>query len=82
MSSEKAWEALTAEEITAAELLGYNEALWDGNGKIPLEEKDWDELTPEQRAAAETLGMDEDDWDDDGKTLVIPLSPRKTFCKV
>ena len=77
MSSEKAWEALTPEEIVAAEVLGYNEALWDGNGKIDLEDEDWDELTPEQRAAAEKLGMNEEDWDDEGKTFQIPPPQQK-----
>ena len=48
----------------SAKTLGYDEALWNGNGQIPIENKDWEELSDEQKKAAEVLGFDEDEWDD------------------
>ena len=57
------WKDLTAEQKAAATTLGYDEATWDGNGKVAVEEKDWEELTVEEQKAASTLGYDEDEWD-------------------
>lgn len=48
----------------SATKLGYDEALWNGNGKIAIENKDWEELSEEHKKAAELLGFDEDEWDD------------------
>ncbi len=36
----------------AANTLGYDQKLWDGNGKPASEDKDWEELTKEEREAA------------------------------
>ena len=65
MIAELDWADLTEEQTNAATLLGYTEALWDGNGPSPKEGTKWSDLTPEERAAARTLGYDDDDWDDD-----------------
>lgn len=46
--------------------VGYDKALWDGDGKPPSEDKDWEELTADERKAAEVLGYTEETWDDDG----------------
>lgn len=68
------WKDLTAEQSAAATTLGYNEALWDGNGKVAAEEKDFEELSAEEQKAATTLGYDEDEWD--GKYIEL----RCLFC--
>jgi hypothetical protein len=60
------WKDLEDSIKAAALTLGYDEAVWDGNGVLEVEGKDWEELTEEQQKAAEILGMDEDDWDEDG----------------
>ena len=59
------WADLTEEQKNAATLLGYTEALWDGNGSCAKDATKWSDLTPEEQAAATTLGYDDDDWDDD-----------------
>jgi hypothetical protein len=64
------WVELDEKQKDAATLLGFTEALWDGNGSIPLEEKDWEELTDEQKVAAEILELDEDEWDDEGTSII------------
>lgn len=63
-AGEKEWQELSSSEQKAATLLGYDEALWNGNGKIAIENKDWEELSDDQKKAAEAIGFDEDEWDD------------------
>ena len=68
------WADLTEEQKNAAILLGYTQALWDGNGSSPKEGTKWSDLTPEEQAAATTLGYDDDDWDDDeGKRYICSV---------
>ena len=63
-AGEKEWQELSSSEKKAATLLGYDQALWAGNGKIAIENKDWEELSDDQKKAAEALGFDEDEWDE------------------
>ena len=58
------WEKLLPDIATAAKLLGYNKASWDGSAKCPIEEYDWDEMSKKQKAAATVLGYTKDSWDD------------------
>jgi len=57
------WNALPDDIKNAAKTLGYDEQIWDSDGKTPSDEKDWEELTAEQQAAAKVLGYDEEKWD-------------------
>lgn len=59
------WDELTEEVRAAATTLGYDQKLWDGDGKASSDQKDWEELTTEERKAAELLGYTEETWDDD-----------------
>ena len=63
---DKDWVELDTETKAAAEILGYSEAIWDGNGKVPLEDIKFDSLTKEQQAAVEKIGLEDDDWDEEG----------------
>ncbi len=49
-------------------VLGWNEALWDGEGDAapPSLAKDWVDLTPSEKAAATKLGYKSSTWEDDG----------------
>ena len=60
------WDELSEEVKAAASALGYDQKLWDGDGKPPSEDKDWEELTKAEREGAERLGYTEETWDDDG----------------
>ena len=64
------WCDLTEEQKAAAGTLGYDEATWDGNGVVGVDEKEWEELTAEEKAAAEILGYTEEEWDEDGVYFV------------
>lgn len=62
------WVNLSKEAKMAANILGYNQSIWDNDGSPPTEDKDWDELSPKERAAAKTLGYTQEKWngeDDD-----------------
>ena len=60
------YDELPEEVKAAANALGYDKKLWDGDGKPPSEDKDWEELTKAEREAAEILGYTEETWDNDG----------------
>jgi len=62
MGNDKEWKDLTAEEKAAATKCEYTEAIWDGNGKVELEDYDWDELEDEYKTALGTLGITAKDW--------------------
>ena len=58
------WEKFPVEIQALWEVLGWNEASWQGEADEPASEaKPWNELTEEERAVAEKLGYDEDAWD-------------------
>ena len=57
------WDELPDAAKKAAEVLGYNKSIWDGDGKPPSEDKDWDELSSAEQAAATTLGYNKASWD-------------------
>jgi hypothetical protein len=46
------YDELPEEVRKAANTLGYDKKMWDGDGKPPSENKDWEELTKEEREAA------------------------------
>jgi hypothetical protein len=58
------WDELPKDAQAAAKTLGYNEKIWDSNGKAPSDSKDWDDLSEAEQAAAKVLGYDEDSWDE------------------
>lgn len=60
------WRDLPARAREAAEVLGFNQQLWDEDGEPPSSDKDWDELSPEEMRAARVLGYSEQKWNDDG----------------
>jgi hypothetical protein len=58
------WADLTQAEQALWEILGWDEASWQGEADEPASEsKKWSELTDEERSAAEQLGYDETYWD-------------------
>eukprot|EP00540_Astrosyne_radiata_P012238 CAMPEP_0116843310 /NCGR_PEP_ID=MMETSP0418-20121206/12016_1 /TAXON_ID=1158023 /ORGANISM="Astrosyne radiata, Strain 13vi08-1A" /LENGTH=67 /DNA_ID=CAMNT_0004474047 /DNA_START=143 /DNA_END=346 /DNA_ORIENTATION=+ len=57
------WEDLPEDAKKAAQTLGYNQKMWDGNKSAESENKDWEELTPEEQAAAKVLGYSQKKWD-------------------
>ena len=58
------WSELNSAEQALWEVLGWNEASWDGAVTEPASEsKTWSELTEEKRSAAEQLGYTETYWD-------------------
>ena len=68
---ERDWAQLTHGQKYAAEVLKFDQALWDGGAEPPLLSSTWDELTQSQRAAAELLGWDRSRWDE-GEHLSRP----------
>ncbi len=56
---------LPEEVKKAAKFLGFTRAIWDKDGKIPIESKPWVGLTPEQRKAAKTMGYTKEKWDNE-----------------
>jgi hypothetical protein len=60
------WDELPEDVKAAAVVLGYDKAVWDGDGKAPSDDKDWEELTSAERKAAERLGYTEETWSDGG----------------
>jgi hypothetical protein len=59
------WDELPAEIQTAAGVLGYTKALWDGDGTPEeIDDSDWADLTAAQQAAATLLGYTEASWDE------------------
>eukprot|EP00747_Dinoflagellata_sp_TGD_P018291 gnl/TRDRNA2_/TRDRNA2_126396_c1_seq2.p1 gnl/TRDRNA2_/TRDRNA2_126396_c1~~gnl/TRDRNA2_/TRDRNA2_126396_c1_seq2.p1 ORF type:complete len:277 (+),score=40.78 gnl/TRDRNA2_/TRDRNA2_126396_c1_seq2:1-831(+) len=59
------WKELSIAQQNAAELLGYNQSLWDANESLGLESTAWADLREEQRTALCRLGFTEERWDDD-----------------
>lgn len=62
------WKELPAGVQKAATVLGYSEAMWDGDKEPKTCEKDWKDLTMDEKVAASKLGFDKKSWDDDGKS--------------
>jgi len=64
MDSEKAWRQLTQDRRAAWEMLGWDEARWEGSSAPPVSEFfDWAELSTEEQSAAQYgLGYDEASW--------------------
>jgi hypothetical protein len=60
------WVELPEEARKAAELLGFDKAMWDHDDcPDELENCTWDDLSDEQKAAATTLGYDKESWEED-----------------
>eukprot|EP00587_Corethron_hystrix_P014439 CAMPEP_0113314856 /NCGR_PEP_ID=MMETSP0010_2-20120614/10748_1 /TAXON_ID=216773 ORGANISM="Corethron hystrix, Strain 308" /NCGR_SAMPLE_ID=MMETSP0010_2 /ASSEMBLY_ACC=CAM_ASM_000155 /LENGTH=67 /DNA_ID=CAMNT_0000171223 /DNA_START=225 /DNA_END=431 /DNA_ORIENTATION=+ /assembly_acc=CAM_ASM_000155 len=57
------WDELPEEVVAAAKVLGYTQAMWDGDIKSACEDKDWEELSEEEKKAATTLGYTPESWD-------------------
>eukprot|EP00552_Chaetoceros_brevis_P000095 CAMPEP_0197736372 /NCGR_PEP_ID=MMETSP1435-20131217/1663_1 /TAXON_ID=426625 /ORGANISM="Chaetoceros brevis, Strain CCMP164" /LENGTH=63 /DNA_ID=CAMNT_0043324493 /DNA_START=63 /DNA_END=253 /DNA_ORIENTATION=- len=50
----------------AAEALGWDKKMWDGEGEPKLvSDSEWSALTTDQQAAAIVLGHTADNWEDD-----------------
>ena len=56
------WIDLPDDIRQAYEILGYDEAIWEGEGEAYTEMIDWPDLTEEQREAALLIGYSEEDW--------------------
>lgn len=62
---EAGWADMTAAEQALWGDLGWNEASWEGDEKMPAsEDKYWKQLTDKERAAAEKLGYTKASWDE------------------
>lgn len=57
------WEELPADIQEAAELLGFNEELWDNDDETDECDEWWKDLTPAQQEAATKLGYTQETWD-------------------
>ena len=57
------WDDLPDDAKLAAEMIGYNEQLWDNDEESPVMQKKWEELTTVQHAACEELGFKKIIWD-------------------
>jgi hypothetical protein len=60
-----AWDELPTKIQEAAEVLGYDERIWNNDLPSPLDDMDWEELTLSQQEAAKLLKYDETRWDGD-----------------
>lgn len=59
------WAELAAEEMTvSAQVLGYDQASWDGEQGTPVEQKDWVNLSDGEKIAAAAFCYFADTWDD------------------
>jgi len=59
------WSKLTPASRSAANLLGYDAALWNSNREPRLTSRGWHHLTPAQLTAASVLGYDRCSWNGD-----------------
>jgi hypothetical protein len=84
-SESKSWSALTADEQTGAQVLGWTEITWDAelDGTLPSKDepksgsKSWSGLSKAQKSAAEVLGWDSSSWNCKSDTCV-PVATNKT----
>jgi hypothetical protein len=60
------WAELPPEVKAAAEILGYNQDLWDYSGIAWSVDMYWSELSPEAQAAAAVIGYNEASWNSGG----------------
>lgn len=60
------WADMTQAEQELWNVLGWDEASWEGEAKKPeSEDKYWGGLSPEEQAAATTLGYTQATWDEE-----------------
>ena len=58
--------SLTPDARKAAEALGWDKKMWDGDSEPTLvSDSEWSALTTDQQAAATVLGYTADNWEDD-----------------
>ena len=73
-------------EQKAAEVLGYNQFMWDnlsGNETQPASHvKHWAELTVKERAAAVLLGYNQKAWDNESGSEPQPVSANMYWVKL
>eukprot|EP00554_Chaetoceros_debilis_P002661 CAMPEP_0194082206 /NCGR_PEP_ID=MMETSP0149-20130528/7782_1 /TAXON_ID=122233 /ORGANISM="Chaetoceros debilis, Strain MM31A-1" /LENGTH=69 /DNA_ID=CAMNT_0038764299 /DNA_START=64 /DNA_END=273 /DNA_ORIENTATION=- len=64
--SDHDWDELPEDARKAAEALGWDKKMWDGDGEPTLvSDSEWSALTTDQQAAATVLGYNADNWEDD-----------------
>mmetsp|Transcript_18592 Transcript_18592/g.28944 ORF Transcript_18592/g.28944 Transcript_18592/m.28944 type:complete len:415 (-) Transcript_18592:574-1818(-) len=59
------WAELKGKERAAAQMLGFNQELWDNDGKIPIDQLTWDQLSELQKRSATVLHFNKKMWDDE-----------------
>ena len=63
--ADKYWEEdLTPLQQWAADVLGYNQGIWDLGGRVTTDEMNFDELTETQEEAAGIFGYHVANWND------------------
>lgn len=76
-SADKYWFELTEREKAAANILGYDQRMWDGldaGPQPPAEDKAWSELSYGERTAAMTLGYNQVTWDNESGSESMPAA--------
>ena len=71
LSESKTWSQLTDTERAAAEVLGYDQLIWDTQPPAAAT-KFWESLTDTEKAAAIELGYTQITWDNESGTEVQP----------
>lgn len=56
------WEDLPDDVRDAAQILGYDQTIWDSNRDLDIFDTDWEQLTTEEREAAKELGYTKSSW--------------------
>jgi len=61
----QSWDDLTSKQRVAAQMLGFDQELWDSDSMVAIDRKSWDQLTDVEKRAATTLSFDQKFWDED-----------------